>query len=70
MIDKSKLIYLILTVLIGVLGWQYTMTYSKLIDIDKTLIELRLEVVKMQAEIVTREDVEAMIDKRIKEVKR
>ena len=58
----NKITYVILSILVGVLGWSWTTTYSKLAEIEKSLVELKIEMVKVQSTIIDRESVKEMIN--------
>lgn len=57
----NKITYVILSILVAVLGWSWTTTYSKLAEIEKSLIELKIEMVKVQSTIIDRDEVKAII---------
>lgn len=58
----NKVTYTILSILVAVLGWSFTSTYSKLNEIEKSLIELKIELVKVQATLIDREAVEKICE--------
>lgn len=57
----SKLTYWIAGLLVAVIGWSWSTNYSKLCEIEKSLVELKIEVSKMQAEAIDRAEIKAMI---------
>ena len=48
-------------ILLSILGWMGGTFYGKLAEIDKSLQELRIEVTRIQAISLTRDDVREMI---------
>ena len=50
------------SILIAVVGWIWTTCYTKLVTIEKELISIKVELVQMQSNVLTREDVNEMID--------
>lgn len=58
----SKLTYWIAGLLVAVLAWSWSTNYSKLCEIERSLIELKIEVSKMQAEAIDRAEIKAMIN--------
>lgn len=59
--NKDKLIYYVVGLLIAVLGWAWTANFSKLCEIEKSLIELKVEVSKMQMQIIDREEIKSIV---------
>lgn len=57
----TKLTYWILGLLMAVLGWVYAGNYAKLADIEKSLIAIQLDLVKIQAQMMDREAVKELI---------
>lgn len=58
----NKITYVILSILVGVLGWSWTTTYSKLAEIEKSLIELKIAMVKVETQMIDREAVKEIIN--------
>ena len=50
-----------LSILLAVLGWLGATSYGKLVEIDRSLYELKIEVAKVQVQMLTRDDVREMI---------
>ena len=50
-----------LSILLAILGWLGATSYGKLVEIDKSLYELKIEVAKVQVQMLTRDDVREMI---------
>ena len=50
------------SILIAVVGLIWTTCYTKLVTIEKELISIKVELVQMQSNVLTREDVNEMID--------
>lgn len=59
--DKSKLLYAIAGLLITVIGWSWTANFSKLCEIEKNIIDLKIEVSKMQLQIIDREEIKTIV---------
>ncbi len=55
--EKNKLLTIVVSILIGLLGYFGQLQYSKLSEIEKSLLELKIEVVKMQTTMIDREAV-------------
>ena len=55
--EKNKLLTVVVSILIGLLGYFGQLQYSKLSEIEKSLLELKIEVVKMQTTMIDREAV-------------
>lgn len=50
------------SILIAVVGWIWTTCYTKLVTIEKELVSIKVELVQMQSNVLTREEVNEMID--------
>lgn len=55
--EKNKLLTVVVSILIGLLGYFGQLQYSKLSEIEKSLLELKIEVVKMQTSMIDRDTV-------------
>ncbi len=53
--EKNKLLTVVVSILIGLLGYFGQLQYSKLSEIEKSLLELKIEVVKMQTSMIDRD---------------
>ena len=53
----TKAFYTVLSVLFAILGWIGQQTYFKLVDVEKELVTVKIELVKIQSEMITRDDV-------------
>lgn len=51
----NKILYTVLSILVAVLGWFGTIAYGKLTEIEKSLLELKIEVVRMQTSMIDRD---------------
>ena len=49
------------TAIFGVIGWAVSQTYAKLAEIEKSLVDMKLELGKLQASLWTKEDIREMI---------
>ena len=58
---EKRLLTVVVTILIGLLGWLGSLQYQKLSEISRDLIALKLEVVQLQKDILTKDDVKEMI---------
>lgn len=52
---EKKILTVVVSILIGLLGWLGTIQYNKLTEIEKSLLELKIEVVKMQTTMIDRD---------------
>lgn len=58
---QNKAFYTVLSILVAVLGWFGQQAYFKLVDIEKEIVSVKLELVKVQAEMITRDDVISIV---------
>ena len=58
----NRITYWIAGLLVAVIGWSWTANYSKLCEIEKSLVELKIEVSRMQVEVIDRAEIKAMIN--------
>lgn len=67
---QNKLITILISAFLGVLAWIWASTYSKLAEIEQGLLAVKMELVQIQAQMMTedrvREIVEHEILKRVK----
>ena len=54
---EKRIITVILGLLVTLLGWLGSVNYAKLMEIEHSLAELKLEVTKLQMSIITEEKV-------------
>ena len=54
---EKRIITVILGLLVTLLGWLGSVNYAKLMEIEHSLTELKLEVTKLQMSIITEEKV-------------
>lgn len=57
----SKLSYWIAGLLVAVIAWSWSVNFSKLCEIEKSLMELKIDVSKMQVQIIDRAEIKEMI---------
>ena len=50
---KNKILSVVVSILIVVLGWTWTTTFSKLVEIEKELKAVQIEIAKVQSVIIT-----------------
>lgn len=62
---EKRILTVVVTILIGLLGWLGSIQYAKLTEISRDIIALKLEVVQLQKDILTKEDVKEMIQTEI-----
>lgn len=62
---EKRILTVVVTILIGLLGWLGSIQYAKLTEISRDIISLKLEVVQLQKDILTKEDVREMIQTEI-----
>lgn len=55
----------LVSILLAVVGFFLMQTYIKLVELDKNMIETKLEVAKISSNIVNRDEIEKMVDNRI-----
>ena len=60
--NMNKLTYWVAGILIAVLGSIWASQYSKLVEIEKALLDLKIEVVKMQSQMIDRDEVEKICE--------
>lgn len=60
--EKNKLLTVVVSILIALLGYFGQLQYSKLSEIEKSLLELKIEVVKMQTSMIDRDAVIQIIN--------
>ena len=53
----NKMFYTVLSILVAIMGWFGTVAYGKLTEIEKSLLELKIEVVRIQTTMIDREAV-------------
>lgn len=54
---QQRLLYAVIGLLVTILGWLGSVNYTKLMEIEHSLAELKLEVTKLQMSILTEEKV-------------
>ena len=59
---EKKILTAVVSILIGLLGWLGTIQYNKMSEISRDLIALRLEIVQLQNDVLTKETVKEMIE--------
>lgn len=62
----TKLTYWVAGILIAVLGSIWASQYSKLVEIEKSLLDLKIEMVKMQSQMIDRDEVKSIIEESLK----
>ncbi len=58
----NKLLYTVIGVVVALLGYFGQLQYSKLSEIEKSLLELKIEVVKMQSSMLDRDAVVQIVN--------
>jgi hypothetical protein len=59
---EKKILSVVVGILIALLGWLGGLQIQKMAEISRDLIALRLEIVQLQKDILTKEDVKEMIE--------
>ena len=59
---EKRILTVCVTILIGLLGWLGSLQYQKLSEISRDLIALKLEVVQLQKDILSKDDIREMIE--------
>ena len=54
---QQKALYAVIGLLVTLLGWMGSIQFQKLMEIEHSLAELKLEVTKLQMSIITEEKV-------------
>ena len=49
------------TILMGIVGWACAAFYQRLVSIQKDLIELQIQVTKVQSSLISRDDMRQMV---------
>ena len=62
----NKLTYWVAGILIAVLGSIWASQYSKLVEIEKSLLDLKIEMVKVQTQMIDRDEVKAIIEESLR----
>lgn len=58
---EKRILTAIFGLLIAVLGWVWSMQYTKLVEIEKELKTVQIELVKMQSTMLTAEHVKEIV---------
>ena len=58
----NKITYWIAGLLVAVVGWSWSVNFTKLCEIEKALTELKIDVGKMQIQIIDRAEIKEMIN--------
>lgn len=58
---EKRLLTAVATLLIAVLGWSWTTTFSKLVEIEKELKTVQIELARMQASMLTVQEVREVV---------
>jgi len=59
---EKKVLTAVVSILIGLLGWLGTIQYNKMAEISRDLIALRLEIVQLQKDVLTKEAVKEIVE--------
>ena len=54
---QQKALYTVIGLLVALLGWLGSINYSKLMEIEHSIAELKIEVARLQVSILTEEKV-------------
>lgn len=54
---QQRVLYAVIGLLVTILGWLGSVNYAKLMEIEHSIAELKLEVTKLQMSILTEEKV-------------
>ena len=58
---KNKILSIVVSILIAVLGWMWTTTFSVLVGIEKELKAVQIEIAKVQSVLITEQRVREII---------
>jgi len=58
----NKMLYTVIGVVVALLGYFGSLQYNKLTEIEKSLLELKIEVVKMQTTMIDRDMVVQIVN--------
>ena len=53
----NKILYFVLSAFLAVLAWIWQVSFAKMSQIEKELVEIKIELVKVQGAIISRDDV-------------
>ena len=62
---QTKLITIFATVFLAVIGWIWSATYTRLTSMEQELVAIKLELVKVQATMIDREEVVRIVNEQI-----
>lgn len=58
---ERKILSIVMSILIAVLSWTWSTTFSKLVEISKELKAVQMELVKINSTMLTKEEVKEMV---------
>lgn len=58
---EKKVLTVVVSILIALLGWLGSIQYAKLTEISKEIVSMKLELVQLQKDILTKDDVREMV---------
>lgn len=58
---EKRLLTAVATLMVAVLGWSWTTTFSKLVDIEKELKTVQIELARVQASMLTVQEVREIV---------
>ena len=58
----NKAFYSLLSILIGLVGWVWITFYGKLIEIEKTMVEVKISLTQVQSEMMDEDKVRAIVE--------
>lgn len=61
----AKILNWTIVALFAIIGWAWTASYAKLAEIEKGLVDVRVELARMQVQLVTHDEVVEIIHREI-----
>lgn len=66
---EKKILTVVVSILIGLLGWLGSLQIQKLTEIEKSIVELKIQVVSMQKEMMTEDRVREIVEYELLKIK-
>ena len=66
---EKKILTVVVSILIGLLGWLGSLQIQKLTEIEKSIIELKIQVVSIQKEMMTEDRVREIVEYELLKIK-
>lgn len=53
----NRILYFVLSAFLAVLAWIWQVSFSKMSQIEKELVEIKISIVRLQADVINRDEV-------------